>query len=312
MKKLKRVVLHFGVPKTGTTSLQTHLWNHVDTLHKHGIAFPPRLVSSNNVDPFYACFSNVGESPDIRNKLNRIAKERLTEIFENHRVVLLSHESILGNPFDKQQFFPLLDIMAERLANTFQGYDIGLVVCIRRQDELLQSYYSQTLRTGGSEPFAEFIETRSTQDMAWQNYLKRIQSAFGSVKSRVIHYDALASGVDEVQNACLELATIDCGGMVLDIPHNERRMNPSFRSSRYDLPRRINLVSERLQLPRKNRIRRYLVEISGRWGPSRADGGQPEKYLYSLRQKYAGENEVILANSGAEISTMISALEKVQ
>ncbi|MCR5178860.1 MAG: hypothetical protein K6C95_07755 [Lachnospiraceae bacterium] len=162
----KTLYLHVGMPKTGTTALQSFCANNGSWLEKNGLIYPVmkyyfRHCSQNR----NAHFLLVKD----RAKLARYEKKRYTkklresmfdEIFSSFTKtdkVLISDEAFW---YTKDIADKAITGLKERCDK--QGVNLKIVAYLRRQDEVAESWYAQRvkmgLKTGGFQDFLEKVD----------------------------------------------------------------------------------------------------------------------------------------------------------
>lgn len=149
----RKIYLHIGYYKTGTTSIQHTLYERRPQLHRLGIDYPTigtlknkahhnlanQLVKTNFHYPQY------GTLEDLQAYLSR----------SRYPVTVLSAETFMNA--DSQHI--------QRFADYFKGYDVGIIIYLRRQDQLLQSLWAQRIKMGRPTPsFDDFVSGLFSSD----------------------------------------------------------------------------------------------------------------------------------------------------
>lgn len=151
----KRLVIHIGIEKTGTTSLQHYLYLNEARLASHGIGLLQSVGSPNNrLLAHYASFHDRERLPvswrgeeipagmawyDVMRQRMRAEIEALPESIQTVAVSSEHLHSRLRTVEDVQNVADLFDGLFET---------IDIVVYLRRQDRLAVSLYSTALRVG--------------------------------------------------------------------------------------------------------------------------------------------------------------------
>lgn len=146
---MKTLYLHIGTPKTGTSAIQNFCVKNRDTLEKQGLYYPDfgfRFTSShaNRNGAFY--INNIFDDQKNRmyeeeNKVRREGMEKLQKAFEDHDTILLSDEGFWNHEkMDADGWKELLEQCNE------MGVQLKPIVYLRRQDEVIQSYWSQKVK----------------------------------------------------------------------------------------------------------------------------------------------------------------------
>jgi hypothetical protein len=151
-------VLHIGLEKTGTTSLQATLANNRARLAEQGILYPVSLgershvkaymfASQSGPDPMKAQFGLTG-ADDVEVFREMLADNLAREI-ENARprLVCVSNEHCSSRLLALEEIERLKSLIERHCERT------TIVVYLRAQGEMLRSSYSTYLKTGGTGPF---------------------------------------------------------------------------------------------------------------------------------------------------------------
>jgi hypothetical protein len=194
-----RIVLHIGVEKTGTTTIQTFCARNRDALRAQGVLYPEGLGSNNHVALAAATgrfehIRHIGptegwQHPDdqARFKVEVAAKLEAAASRARGQTILLSSEHLTSRLGD-----PQVAALAEMLAPLAEVVDV--VVYLRRQDDLLLSLYSTYIKSGG------------TKDRAWLSqvfwldfdaHLRRWEAAFGADRITVRLYPPEGPLIDD-------------------------------------------------------------------------------------------------------------------
>lgn len=151
---MKKLILHIGTEKTGTTSIQNFLYENRNELLEKNIYIPKNLGYKNHRKLATICM-NDGHTDDHHKSLNlqnsneikswqkktrfQIENE-LKEITQETTIITSEHfSSRLTNKYEVIR-------LKELLANFFD--DIKVVIYLRRQDEYAVSLYSTALKDG--------------------------------------------------------------------------------------------------------------------------------------------------------------------
>ncbi|WP_262690818.1 hypothetical protein [Kordiimonas aestuarii] len=183
-KVKRRIILHCGAPKTGSTSLQHFFADNATALARDGAVCPPRFFRQGNVDPLHTIFTQLRAGLRRQEKLLAAGRQRLDKLFDEAGVhtVLISNESALGEPFMAVEpgFFPAHARSIELLQKLFAGYEVQVVYFIRDFESFMPSYYVQYVRMGGFLSFDEFCAHIGDHNLSWQPVLGTLGHAFGA------------------------------------------------------------------------------------------------------------------------------------
>lgn len=146
---MKTLYLHIGTPKTGTTAIQMMCWENADALAKKGICYPhlkyeyPRVRIRRNG---HFLVGQIFQNGKRRTKLEEeIREEGVTTVldeFKSFDSVVLSDEN-LWTAFAKRGTAQL-EYLKKRCDEA--GVLLKVIVYLRRQDELLESWCKQQIK----------------------------------------------------------------------------------------------------------------------------------------------------------------------
>lgn len=123
-----KLIFHIGMPKTGSTSLQTCLCNHRDSLREQGIIYEPEVFDGEiNHNKFFLNFND----ESIFFLKDRIEKN------QNYPYYLISSEIL----FRMHQ-------PCRVLKQFLHEYEGDIVLYLRRQDDLFDSLFKQRVKIG--------------------------------------------------------------------------------------------------------------------------------------------------------------------
>lgn len=220
----KKLLLHFGIHRTGTTHLQKVLKHNREDLRKKGILYP-RLEGSDESHSAIAWGL-------VRSKISAedLIKTLHSSAEPDTHTIVLSHED----------FSRITD--HQWLARLNEDFDARVFVYLRRQDLWLESWYNQNIKWPWDKKFshcrpAYFL--KHYKDFYWLDYFKLLQGitdVLGREKLYVNVVDQL--GVKNTTQDFLDQAGIECV-----IPSNLENTNSSISTAKLDILRRIDLLT---------------------------------------------------------------------
>lgn len=157
---MKTLYLHIGTPKTGTTAIQYFCAKNRDALEEKGLFFPDLKFRFPPTHPnrnghFYIC--KIYDETKKRNPEEEVAVReegvrRLLEAFETHDTVLLSDEGFWNHKAMNAKGW-------QEFANIWKehGIQLKLIVYLRRQDAVVQSYWAQQIKERLQMSLADYI-----------------------------------------------------------------------------------------------------------------------------------------------------------
>lgn len=146
---MNNVVLHIGLPRTGTTFLQHNVFNNIKNI-------------------------------------NYCLSPRYSDPIKSGCINLLSQENFSGEPFiNKQKYVENRYSLINRFKTLFP--DAKIVFCNRNENSMVKSLYAQYIREGGILSFKEFIKYEYDKNfMNIDGYIDHVINAFG--KNNVFIY----------------------------------------------------------------------------------------------------------------------------
>jgi hypothetical protein len=137
----KRIILHIGTPKTGTTAIQSYLFANRAVLASNGVLYPMTgLQTKDEFGPRHKGLTH-------RNHENARRWRKLrTEIKESPApTAIISCEAFWRYPERAQQ-----------IRDKFAHLDFEIIVYLRRQDRMLASWHAHTVKHYGPISSPEF------------------------------------------------------------------------------------------------------------------------------------------------------------
>ena len=295
-----KAVVHIGLPKTGTTTIQNLLWDNADALEKQGILY--RRYRTNEVfQSEYAAvaFRSTRRLHEDKLRQRRFGFATLEELdahvarFEEWFDMqiqdttcdtwLISSE-LLTAGLRKQ---PGIRAIQEWLASKFSK--VTYIVYFRRQDQWLESQYSQSLRNGDIRTFDQYLAEREGRDYLEIFKLWSRVPGPENVRVRLMQPSSLKDG-DLISDFC-EMAGID-----LSTIEPPRRRNESFSQRGAALVRWVNAAAAAFW-PKHTAASRYTRKLGHMFATVALRGGNkirmtPEQRDQTLAQ-FEQSNEML-------------------
>ncbi|MFI8622636.1 hypothetical protein ACIGBN_16970 [Marinomonas sp. NPDC078689] len=174
-----KFVLHVGRHKTGTTSVQHFLALNEDLLSKkYGILYPRigRHKRNNNHHSFFLPFITTGKPIDPTD-VSLMMEEAVAR---RCHTVLLSSE-VLSRP-------NLSDDQLQAIRAVFSGYEVEVIMSLRRQDDFQESRYAERVKKG-LIGFSETIEDIEAESLDYYGFVGRYAAIFGREAITITSYD---------------------------------------------------------------------------------------------------------------------------
>ncbi|MGB0640958.1 MAG: hypothetical protein ACPGTU_16580 [Myxococcota bacterium] len=255
------ILIHVGMPKTGTTSLQMNLFVRHSGIHYLG---KPLTVFSREIARLTR---GITYDPGLSTE-NKIAE------FEQSVVRPLTSKSELPLVISEEEFSSSTptssvsrDEIADRLVRLFP--EARILITIRRQQEAIPSLYNHMKQMGlvGKMSFAHWFEAyfdseEGSSVFDYREIEQRFSSRFGSNRVDLVPFELMRDSSDLFVAHVCELMTADSGeglrvwgaGEVRNAGKNRpimcdqqqtRRITQRYRDSNRDLTQIQNLDLER-------------------------------------------------------------------
>jgi hypothetical protein len=180
-RSLRRILLHIGAHKTGSSVVQSLLKAESSRLRWQGFGYERafyrlgRLLAHRSPLP-----------ADEREAVRLELEARLDGRPEP--TIIGSSESLFGDPFI---CYANVRQVAEDLRALLAGWDVEIVACIRRQDEFVESLYHQHVKQGGALTFEQFARSHDIGAYRWDELLGEYAAVFGREHLSVCCYDVV-------------------------------------------------------------------------------------------------------------------------
>jgi hypothetical protein len=285
-----KLVLHFGAHKTGTTLLQEFMTSHAAFLKANRIACLKR----------YRTNVVMGHSKTITPDRNfdMLAQILRKRWWKRDRAYIVSHEKTIGMPFRRRRpgLYPDRDTVLEILSKTLAKYDTRIIYYIRSQEELIESYYLESIAIGEFRPFEKWRKRVKFDQISWKPVVKSLEDAFGA--DRVIIRDfrtEMANGPVAFVESFFRLVLPDIDGSKFqNLKFDSKPVNPGFGDKGYAIASAVN----RFLVNREERraLKRFIQEnFSNRKYPRPVLLSDETKA--AIRERYAAENAALITKA---------------
>jgi len=178
------MILHFGVQKTGTTSLQRFLKLNADSMADHLIIRTPEEGTPMRPLGRAAIAASLGDNDDLRKALRVAFEDVLDTIPDGPQGVLLSHENLAGampGNAGETRLFPALPRLLKMLDAVAQarGFDPHYVFYTRKMDAWKSSVWAQAVRTDGYCDSREDFLKQVSELPGWGDLERRLAKVLG-------------------------------------------------------------------------------------------------------------------------------------
>lgn len=198
---MKTLYVHIGMAKTGTTALQYFLWENRQVLEKHGYCYPSMrcaysdLSTANETRNGHFLVNDtwidgVMEHDEEDLAMYRAGMDEVVRLFETYDQVILSDESIWVGTYKRRKRL-WEDLKADGQAH---GFQVKIIVYLRRQDQYIASVYKQKLKQRSSATSRETWEEYAshipkTRQLDYFKKLEQIREFIGKENMIVRRYD---------------------------------------------------------------------------------------------------------------------------
>lgn len=182
----RRLVIHIGLRKTGSSALQEILAKETDTLMTHGIDYPARLcrfpahqeLAWSLVDPLPPYWENARPKDEVYDHFCKVIDDNVAA----DRTTLISSEDLSLLTLD----FSAMEYLKSRLGS----YDPLIVYYQRDPVEYLISNYKHAIVAGREiRDFSKYVFNVSTMMFADSRMIRRVwSSVFGDNNVRKLYY----------------------------------------------------------------------------------------------------------------------------
>ena len=262
----RRVFLHVGTAKSGTTFLQDLWWRHRDELRASGLLLPGRRRDHFAAAAVVKGMSTVLDTLDAR---ERDAWRRLVEETRDWPGdALVSNEHFSDSPGDAA---------AAALADLAGAADeVHVVVTARDLGRVLPSAWQQRVKMGARQPYRRFLATvrRGEGDQKFWRYqdvpaiLDRWSAGLPDGRAHLVVVPPAGAPRDELWRRSATVLGLDATGLDTEA----RRPNDSLGLVEAELLRRVN---ERL--PRSRRSPALTRHVKGTFVPQALAGSAPRE-----------------------------------
>jgi hypothetical protein len=273
----RRVFLHCGTAKSGTTFLQDLWWRHRDALRERGLLLPGEALR----DHFHAAALVKGMDV-IVDDLDAADREVWQRLVAQTRDwdgdALISHEHFSDSS---------AEAAAAALGDLATAADeVHLVVTVRDLGRVLPSAWQQRVKQGARQPFGRFLATvrRERDDQKFWRYqdvpgiLSRWAAGLPRERVHLVVVPAPGAARNELWLRTATVLGVDVTGLDTD----PRLPNDSLSIVEAELLRRVNAV-----IPRERRSVALTRLTKGTFARDLLAGSAP-KESFVLPAKHAG------------------------
>ncbi len=183
---MKKVILHVGQYKTGTTSIQKMMWASRCQLLESGVLYPRAFIRDG---AHFLITDSLRKS--FREPSLQVALDPLREEIESSRAgtAVISCETLSGATV--RRFAPeMMLYMWQRLLELFDGCDVRVLFYVRRQDESIDSRIIQEIKGQSKKSFIDYEGfLYPTSSLNYRFFYEQLEQVFGKGMVDVRLYD---------------------------------------------------------------------------------------------------------------------------
>lgn len=244
----KKLIVHIGANKTGSSAIQRFLAINHPTLREEGIVVPNRdLQVAKNIGGHHVfSFQELLAEPVEGRRRLEDAVDALDAACPEASTILLSAENLTAN----RAAPPLFENLAEK-------YDIRIVIYIRRQDELILSSWQQWHSKIWTD-FWAWVLSIAGRLGDWRAYLQSWERVIPRDKITVRVYErSKLEGGDVIADF---YSMLDSSSPLDNLRYPESAVNPSFSDAVMDLVKGNDLIFQNVH---DNDFYNFIVKMTG-------------------------------------------------
>lgn len=245
MKNKKTIYLHIGTPKAGSSSIQNTLFNNIENLKRQGYLYPKTGLKLAN--HYFLADSIINPTINSEEIYTQLLKE-FEESKSNNLIISTERFHILETP---EQI--------KILKNLLEGYNIKIIIYLRRQDLFIQSAYGQQIRGQLSITIQDFLKKKipATKLLDYYSRLEMWSNVFGKENITVQPFERKQLGNGLINNFFSFLEITDTQNFNLT---EYEKVNMGLNSYETELLRVLN--KHNLQPAIIQKLKDYIISNS--------------------------------------------------
>lgn len=202
---IPRLVLHAGIHKTGTTTLQVSLKQLRPQLHEHGVALITiEMMKKLTHERSWAArrTRNRLEAPLFQHELRNMVAKEMAEVEaatgSPTKQVLISNERLVGarmpSEGDSPKFRPVAEASISEVIKALSPQEVHLALYTRRQDRLIESCYLWEIQKGLSHGVRDQFPYIDEPVLRYYDLARRLRAIPGIDTMRVRPFELISAG----------------------------------------------------------------------------------------------------------------------
>lgn len=177
---MKTLYLHIGTTKTGTTAIQSFCIGNQEVLGKKGYCYPLFSYRYKDVSERRNAHFLLAEASDRNAGIFREGMDKIHSLFREYPNIILSDEGIWSAQYgQRMEMWRALRAEAKE-----GGFQVKVIVYLRRQDMYLISGWNQMVKSGigngAGKPWKDYVaELAYINKMNYATHLKKIAAFWG-------------------------------------------------------------------------------------------------------------------------------------
>lgn len=260
---MKRLILHVGVPKTGTSLIQRTMRQLRPELRSSGIAYIDRKAMHQLPDrTSWAAYGTGPEGNRHRflSDLRAVVKRERLRALPKARAVVMSNESMIGRiaPEFGDPYWPRATAALTDVVTALKPASTSVIMYIRRQDRLIESVFMQRIHLGGTLNWKQFHRKVCSDDrVRYQDLVQAVADVPTVEKISVAPFELIGAGGGPFMTHFMQSLDLGIEGMITD--QQLGPSNPSYTQPAYELAKKIN---KHLETPAQRELtRKYLRKL---------------------------------------------------
>jgi hypothetical protein len=247
---MAQIILHIGLRKTGTTSIQKFLNKNYDALLKHGLLYPKSGLPLK--ESVYAHHDLAVSITGIRPATNANCWQMLYEELKEHHDKLVFISSEIFSVASPEQI--------EQIRNNLLAHPVRILIYLRDPVSFMISLYKEQIKAQNEWlTFGKFIRQRFSL-VDFDRLIRNWKNVFGDSNVILKNYDELTSGNQLIHNL-LDSLYLKNNSSEFSFLENS---NVSPEEKTVVMIRHLNLVRNLFPLPSslKNKVRDHIKDLN--------------------------------------------------